>query len=398
MEGVYQRLGLFVRALSSLTSHIHIAHLTPQGIAAEPDQGNLSRVQSKYWDRPVSVTLIGRRSRRETLWNHYFAGILSVAQQPPFFPFGGREQASQIEAFLAARPDIIFVHRLAAMCPVLATRHRPENMFFDLDDVEHHATVRAALNPPVHPGKLAYLGQVPALALMEKRGASLAKLCFVCSELDRSRLGRIGIRDKVAVIPNAARPPDAIPDPRPGNTLLFLGAYHYAPNREAAERLATRIMPLVLKHVPDARLLIAGAGSHDLPSRRITPPGVEYLGFVADLKELYARSKIVCCPITRGGGTRIKLIEAAGYAKPIVSTAIGAEGLSFIDGRDLLIRHSDESFADACVQLLQDGDLCARLGTAARRAMETRYQDGNVISQICELIRANLGAGSHGSD
>ena len=54
--------------------------------------------------------------------------------------------------------------------------------------------------------------------------------------------------------------------------------------------------------------------SDRLPSRAGAPPGVECLGFVPDLDGLYARSRIVCSPIMQGGGTRVKLVEAAGYA------------------------------------------------------------------------------------
>jgi glycosyltransferase involved in cell wall biosynthesis len=60
---------------------------------------------------------------------------------------------------------------------------------------------------------------------------------------------------------------------------------------------------------------------------------VEFRGFVDDLSALYAETRIVCCPIVIGSGTRIKLVEAASYARPIVATRIGAEGLDFRDGR-----------------------------------------------------------------
>ncbi len=111
-----------------------------------------------------------------------------------------------------------------------------------------------------------------------------------------------------------------------------------SPHIEAAERLVTRIFPLVKRKLPEARLLIAGKASDSLPSRRTTPENVEYLGYVPDLDGLYANTRIVCCPMLNGGGTRIKLIEAAAYARPMVSTRIGAEGLDFENGREILLR------------------------------------------------------------
>ena len=104
------------------------------------------------------------------------------------------------------------------------------------------------------------------------------------------------------------------------------------------------------------------------------PPGVEFTGFVEDIQKLYKRSRVVCCPILAGGGTRIKIIEAAAYEKPIVTTTIGLEGIKMSDGKEVLIRDDAKSFSKACVQLLKDRTLCERLGKAARKVAVKEYK------------------------
>jgi glycosyltransferase involved in cell wall biosynthesis len=101
---------------------------------------------------------------------------------------------------------------------------------------------------------------------------------------------------------------------------------------------------------------------------------------------MYERSRIVCCPITIGGGTRLKLVEAAGYAKPIVSTVIGAEGLSLIDNEEILVRDSDDEIAEACLELLGNEELCVRLGSAARQKAKLLYDVANVKKRIAEYL------------
>ena len=180
--------------------------------------------------------------------------------------------------------------------------------------------------------------------------------------------------------------PADVAGPASEPNLLFLGACDYLPNIETAERLVTDIFPLIRKTVPQARLVLAGKGSDSLPSRKNAPEHVTYLGYVPDLDALYRRTRIVCCPMLNGGGTRVKLIEAAGYARPMVSSHVGAEGLEFADGRDILLRDSDGDFAEACIRLLQDDQACARLGAAARTRMRALYDARNIVEQIRSLM------------
>jgi glycosyltransferase involved in cell wall biosynthesis len=69
-----------------------------------------------------------------------------------------------------------------------------------------------------------------------------------------------------------------------------------------------------------------------------------------------------------GGGTRIKIVEAAAHGRPVVSTRVGAEGLGLRDGSEILLRDAPEAFAEACAELLADRPLCRSIGGAARGA------------------------------
>jgi glycosyltransferase involved in cell wall biosynthesis len=266
-------------------------------------------------------------------------------------------------------------------------------LLLDFIDVIHPVAIRAHLHPPIWPGKLAYLSHIPALIAAERRAAARADLVIVCSDIERSRLRRIGVGGEICVLQNAL-PMPATPPPRAAEpTLMFIGAFDSVANIDAAERLALRIMPLVRARVPAARLLVAGARSDVLPSRAAAPPGVDYLGFVDDLDALYARSRVVCCTIMIGGGTRNKLIEAAAYARPMVSTRIGAEGLAFVDGEDILLRDTDAGIADACAGLLADDAECDRLGAAARARMQTHYEASAIADGFAGTVRALLARG-----
>lgn len=391
-QGISRRLALFLDAFGQLGGGITMAHLVlPEVLARLQALPDFERLQADYWGWPVKLRLLPRRIRRETWFNHYLAGIGRVQDQPPIQSFAGAEQAGALSALLETEAwDAVFVHRLPAMAALLRAGLQPPVTFFDLDDIEHRVRGRWCLQRPFWPGKLAYLAQLPALLGAELRGAALSRLTFVCSEEDRARMAQLSLGGRFACVPNAVAVPPG-PPPLPDEpTLLFLGACDYPPNAAAAERLATRILPLVRRAVPGARALIAGRDSDRLPSAAAPPEGVVHLGFVPDLDALYARSRVICCPIETGGGTRVKLIEAAGYGRPMVSTRIGAEGLEFAPETEILLADSDAGLADACVRLLRDPAACARLGQAARVRMRAHYDAARISATVAALLRPHL--------
>ena len=213
----------------------------------------------------------------------------------------------------------------------------------------------------------------------------------MCSEADRTKLRRLGIARGVTVVPNASHIPAVKPDLLSEANLLYLGDFGYSPNKEAAERFATRILPRVRQTVPNAKLLLGGKRAERLTQAARNEPGVECLGFVESLDQVYTNARVVGCPLLNGGGTRVKLIEAAAYGKPIVSTRIGAEGLVFVDGSEIMLRDDDDGFAEACVRLIGDDDLCQRLGTAARERVRHEYDASQVRDRIAHLLRGIVG-------
>ncbi len=385
--GIQRRFGSFLRALHKVCDEITMVHIVPEAmIAAAGPVESLQASQSAFWGVPMRIAVVPRRVRQETRWSYYGAGIFDAAAQPGLYSFGGAAIEQAVGAFLDEKPDLVLAQGLGAMLPLLTSGRRPRRLLFDLSDVEHRVMLRRGLAAPRRPGTLAQLLHIPAMMALERRAVAASDLALVCSEVDRAYLRRLGYGPGIQVMANAvalpAEPPGVVAEP----TVLFLGDAQYGPNRAAAERMARSIWPKIRASAPHARLLIAGRGSESLPAAAEQIPGVEHLGFVDDLAALYARVRIVCCPIMLGGGTRLKLVEAAAFARPMVSTRIGAEGLDFVDGHHALLRDDDDGFAEACVRLLHDDALCDRLGRAGRDIMAAKYDTRQVELQLVAMI------------
>ena len=389
VHGIYRRLDTFVTALARKATEIHVLALTPRSAKIPEDHAALEQRLGHRWGCNVTLQIASTLQLDTTppsRWEMYVRGALDGTRSAVLRSSANLPTLEAVRGFLRVEPDIVFAHRIAAMSAVRAAGAIASRVYFDLDDIEHIALARRVWNSPSWPAERLKLIQVPALAVAERRAIRAATMTFVCSGSDARYLRRFASTKAVAVVPNAVTlPAAAAPNPNT-KTVLFLGAFGYAPNAVAADYLVTEIWPRVRAELPDARLIIAGGNPELLKSRGTTDHSVEFPGFVPDLADLYAQTDVVCCPILSGGGTRVKIVEAAAYGKPVVSTPLGAEGLDFHRDTEILLEADAGALASACVRLLKDPALAARIGEAARARAARLYDASAIINSLATLF------------
>jgi glycosyltransferase involved in cell wall biosynthesis len=108
-------------------------------------------------------------------------------------------------------------------------------------------------------------------------------------------------------------------------------------------------------------------------------------GRVEDVRPHHENAEVVLVPVRGGGGTRLKVLEAAAEGKAIVSTTLGIEGLAFCPGRDLLVADTPAEFASAVVRLLESPTDRAVLGAHAR-AVACQYDWGDIGARFREVV------------
>ena len=168
--------------------------------------------------------------------------------------------------------------------------------------------------------------------------------------------------------------------------LLFTGAMSYRPNAEAVQHFAKTILPLVLRELPAARLHVVG----NEPPKEVKALAGEHVvvhGFVPDMRVYHRRAAVVVVPLLRGGGTKLKVLDAAAMGKPIVTTSIGDDGLSFQSGEELIISDDPAEFAQAVVSLARDRAAQRRLGAAARR-VSLQYDWDRIGERLLSIVGA----------
>ncbi len=155
-----------------------------------------------------------------------------------------------------------------------------------------------------------------------------------CSTKDVARFERAGIPpNRLVVVPNEI--PHACEfswsrsksDP----TAIFVGTLNYAPNVEGLRWFNTKIAPMILRQYPKFRLLVVGRSPTRATVRELARyPFTELHVDLRDISQLYRQATLSVVPLLAGGGTRIKILEAAAYGLPTISTSIGAEGLEVL--------------------------------------------------------------------
>ena len=140
----------------------------------------------------------------------------------------------------------------------------------------------------------------------------------------------------------------------------------YYPNIDAILYFASECWPLIRSSAPRVTWAIVGRNPPSSVLKLGKVPGITVTGSVSDVRPYLAAANVVVAPLRIGSGTRLKILEAFAMRKAVVSTSLGCEGLDVIPGKHLIVADQPEAFAQCVVDLLQDQDKRAALGSAGK--------------------------------
>ena len=223
----------------------------------------------------------------------------------------------------------------------------------------------------------------------EKTACSRMKAVLTCSHVDRSILQRLCATVPMHVIPNVVDTEHYVPIGTPeSHTVLFQGGMDWYPNRDAVEFFATSILPLLRRLVHDVMFRIAGRGPSKAFRRKFDGiTNMEFTGAVPDMRAEIAKAAVCVAPLRIGSGTRLKILEAAAMGRAIVSTRLGAEGLSFVDAKEIVLADDPDVFAAEVARLLADRTRREEIGRAGRVRVEEDYSLPVLRSRLCEALK-----------
>ena len=219
------------------------------------------------------------------------------------------------------------------------------------------------------------------------------------SEQDARTMRELFGVERVTAIPTGVdveffTPPD--PAPAVTNELVFVGSMDWLPNIDGIEWFVREVLPLVRAVRPNCSLALVGRQPPpSLTALAQRDPLIQVSGTVPDIRPYLWSSAVAIVPLRIGGGTRLKIYESMAARVPVISTAVGAEGLDVHHPHDIRLADSPREFADACLELLAGEELRKRQAAAAWEMVATNFSWDHVarcFEQVLEQFQPSFSA------
>ena len=153
--------------------------------------------------------------------------------------------------------------------------------------------------------------------------------------------------------------------------ITFMGGLHWPPNLQGVRWFADEIWPRVRAQLPDAILTVIG--KNPTPELFADDASIELTGYLTDPTSYLEETAVFIVPLLAGGGMRVKILEAWARRLPVVSTAVGAEGIDVRHLSNLYLADDPVDFAAGVIELTRTPELAARLVRGGQETLGSTY-------------------------
>ncbi len=279
----------------------------------------------------------------------------------------------EFQVAILSRPEIA-----EAVLPTLRKRARGTKIIFDMVDAYY---VRLGLEHEVTGNR-----KVGELARkykkLELKLARDSDLVWCASSDDKENIEKEVPSVRIELIPtihplhSRGRPFNQRKD------LFFAGNFAHRPNADGVTYFLENVFPLLSKALPGIEFHIAGS-SPPPQIQALSSSQIHVMGFVPDIEPFFMSSRVFVAPLRFGAGVKGKIGDALSHGLPVVTTSIGAKGMGFENGSQVMIADDPESFAAAVVKLYQDQELWDRLAENGYVHMEQNFSPA-VVERVIE--------------
>ncbi|KAB1064422.1 glycosyltransferase [Salibacter halophilus] len=209
---------------------------------------------------------------------------------------------------------------------------------------------------------------------------------IIISEQDRDLISHPD-KNEIEIIPNGVDLDFYQPsDVKPQYTIGFTGNMAYPPNVRAALFLASEVLPLVQKELPDASLLISGTNPVAKIKSLDNGNDIIVTGWVKDIRDSYTQADIFVAPMQIGTGLQNKLLEAMAMKKPCITSELANQALGAVDGKEVLIGFSAQDYADIIVNLTKNKERKQQLADKGYQFVQQNFSWDNNSKKLLQII------------
>ena len=197
-------------------------------------------------------------------------------------------------------------------------------------------------------------------------------------------------RDEILIIPNGVDHDYFKPQEQEKKyDLVFTGNMSYPPNVNAVEYLANEILPIVWKTQPDVKMYIAGA-TPDPRVKKYASERVIVSGWLDDIRDAYAQSRVFIAPMRIGTGLQNKLLEAMSMRLPAITSPLANASLGAKTNEEILVGSNAEEMAQHIITLLTDKEKAEHLAQAGFDFTNRVYDWGKATEVLEKAMQATI--------
>ena len=298
--------------------------------------------------------------------------------------FYNRKAVKKIDALIAKhKPDMLFGQLLRVAEYI---RHKDLPKAIDYQDIfsygmKRRADIASFVTRPIYSMEYRRLCRYEA-AIFEDFDVKT-----IISKPDRDLFPHER-RNEILVIPNGVDHDYFKPQEQEKKyDLVFTGNMSYPPNVNAVEYLANEILPIVWKALPEVKMYIAGA-TPDPKVKKVASDNIIVSGWLDDIRDAYAQSRVFIAPMRIGTGLQNKLLEAMSMRLPAITSPLANASLGAKPDEEILIGNNAEEMARHIITLLTDKEKAEHIAQAGFD-FTNRVYDWGKATKILENAMAS---------
>ncbi len=162
------------------------------------------------------------------------------------------------------------------------------------------------------------------------------------------------------------------------NYLIYTGSYLYKPNKDAIDYLNNYIMPVLIKKIPNLKLMLTGGGFNKKFTWIINKGTVTK----TNLYNYIYFSKCLCVPLKFGSGTRIKILEALCLGTIVISSKKGIEGIDIISNKPPFIVDKKKKFIKEIINIIKNNKRLKKKAGKSKNFYLKKYSMKKIVEKF----------------
>lgn len=152
--------------------------------------------------------------------------------------------------------------------------------------------------------------------------------------------------------------------------IAFVGDMRTSANSDTVKYIVENIMPLCQK-IKQVKFI--GKCPKNILQAYKSNEKIVFVGMVSDIRSEVKKTNVFLAPMAYGTGVKIKIIEAMAMGMPVVTNAIGAEGIPGVNGVHWYVGKTDQEIAKYVDELISNHDKCTEIGCNAQQLVKEHF-------------------------